>query len=36
MSRFPKKKKNGEKETQYGWHVITESLGDCQRFLASF
>jgi hypothetical protein len=36
MSRFPKKKNKGEKETQYGWHVITESVGDCQRFLASF
>jgi hypothetical protein len=35
MSRFPKKKNKGEKETQYGWHVITGSLGDCQRFLDS-
>lgn len=36
MSRFPKKKNRGETETQHGWHVITESLGDCQRFLADF
>jgi hypothetical protein len=36
MLRFPKKKNRGETETQYGWHVITDSLGDCQRFLASF
>jgi hypothetical protein len=36
MLRFPKKKNRGETETQYGWHVITGSLGDCQRFLASF
>jgi hypothetical protein len=36
MLRFPKKKNKGETETQYGWHVITNSLGDCQRFMASF
>lgn len=35
MSRFPKKKNKGETETQYGWHVITESLAGCHRFLAS-
>jgi len=35
MSLFPKKKNKGEKETQYGWQVITGSLGDCKRFLAS-
>ena len=36
MLRFPKKKNKGEAKTQYGWHVITDSLWDCQRFLASF
>lgn len=35
MVRFPKKKNKGEKETQYGWHVITNSPSACQRFLAS-
>jgi hypothetical protein len=36
MTRFPKRFHKGETETPYGWQVVTESLGDCQRFLASF